>query len=55
MRKGEKHRGNHLRMFWEQGVLEIFKKVKLASLGKKSRQFPRKIYLNEFFSCHVTG
>ena len=25
-RKGEKHRSNHLKMFWEQGVLEIKKK-----------------------------
>ena len=34
-RKGEKHRSNHLRMFWEEGSLEISKKKrKLASLGK---------------------
>ena len=42
-------------MFWEQGVLEISKKRKKISKSRyKSRQFPRKIYLNEFSCSQVT-
>ena len=42
-RKGKKHRNSHLKMFWEQGVLEISKKKrKLASLGKNLGNFIEK-------------
>ena len=40
-RKGEKHRSSHLKMFWEQGVLEISKKKNRnkISLGKNLGNF----------------
>ena len=54
-RKRENHRSSHLKIFWEQGVLEIKKKKrKLASLGKILGNFLEK-YLTEFFCSQVTG
>ena len=47
-RKGEKHRSNHLKMFWEQGVAENTKKKKkkkekkISNPRQKSRQFLEK-------------
>ena len=45
-RKGEKHRSNHLKMFWEQGVAETSKKKekekKISNPRQKSRQFLEK-------------
>ena len=36
--KGEKYRSSHLKIFWEQGVLEV-KKKKLAGLDKNLGNF----------------
>ena len=55
-RKGEKYRSSHLKMFWEQGVLEMSKKEKkkklerkLASLGKNLGNFQEKyIWMSSF-------
>ena len=43
-------------MFCEQRVLGISENRKKISKSKtKYRQFPRKVYLNEFFCSHITG
>ena len=36
-RKGEEHRSTHLKMFWEQGILEISNKKKKKNKISKSR------------------
>ena len=43
-KKGEKHRSSHLKIFWEQGVLEVSKKKKKkkASAGKNLGNFLEK-------------